>query len=336
MSDNPKVFISYSHQDKDYEKKVYEFANRLRMDGIDASVDLYVEAPIEGWPSWMEKQIMWADYVIVLASKSYHDKYYTNVNGKGVSWEVRMVYQSLYDENCETTKYIPAFFEDNDSEYILMSLKSFTYYNVSREDQYEKLYMRLCGVNKYQKPELGKLRVLEPKKQRTSMIVSTPDGFVTENDLNTRTNSVKSSVYYRAEFTKIMENLSILTKRNGLMGTVFRGMTEKTIDFSHHWERGKTKFASLLNETEELYRGISYLITPEAINDKLEAIISELNHARSVADTYKLQHMVYEYRGDASVLDDDLYCGYIEIMQRLPDEFESLSKEIRKVVGSNG
>lgn len=57
MAENPKVFISYSHQDAAYEKKVFEFANRLRTEGIDASIDLYEEAPKEGWPRWMENQI---------------------------------------------------------------------------------------------------------------------------------------------------------------------------------------------------------------------------------------------------------------------------------------
>lgn len=174
MADNPKVFISYSHQDEDYEKKVFDFANKLRTEGIDASIDLYEEAPKEGWPRWMENQIRWADFVIVLASKSYFDKCYTDVKGKGVSWEVNIVYQNLYDSNCETTKYIPAFFEDSESEYILTPLKPFTYYNVSKKDQYDKLYWRLRGVSKYQKPELGELRPLEPKEKKTSMFLSTP------------------------------------------------------------------------------------------------------------------------------------------------------------------
>lgn len=78
MSENPKVFISYSHQDEGYEKKVLSFANRLRSEGIDANIDLYEEAPKEGWPRWMENQILWADYVVVLASKSYYDKCYSD------------------------------------------------------------------------------------------------------------------------------------------------------------------------------------------------------------------------------------------------------------------
>ena len=95
MEENPKVFISYSHQDEAYEQRVLAFANKLRSEGIDTSIDLYEEAPKEGWPRWMENQIKWADYVIVVASKSYFDKCYGTNKGKGISWEVNIVYQLL-------------------------------------------------------------------------------------------------------------------------------------------------------------------------------------------------------------------------------------------------
>jgi len=55
MSTNPKVFISYSHQDAEHEAKVLNFSNKLRSEGIDANIDLYEESPSEGWPRWMEK-----------------------------------------------------------------------------------------------------------------------------------------------------------------------------------------------------------------------------------------------------------------------------------------
>ena len=174
MSENPKVFISYSHVDEAYEKKVLDFANKLRSEGIDASIDLYEDAPKEGWPRWMENQIRWADYVLVIASKSYYDKAYTDKKGKGISWEVNIVYQNLYDANAETSKYIPVFFDEADVEYILTPLKPFTYYNLSTTKGYDDLYWRLRGVSKIKKPELGKLRPLEPKKQKTSMFISTP------------------------------------------------------------------------------------------------------------------------------------------------------------------
>lgn len=45
MAENPKVFIPYSHQDEAYEQKVLVFANKLRSEGVDASIDLTKKPP---------------------------------------------------------------------------------------------------------------------------------------------------------------------------------------------------------------------------------------------------------------------------------------------------
>lgn len=185
MNKNPKVFISYSHQDVEYENKVLELSNRLRSEGIDANVDLYEDAPSEGWPCWMENQIRESDYVLVLCSKSYYDKFYSDTKGKGVTWEVSIIYQSLYDTNAETKKFIPVFFEAGEEQYIPTPIKSFTYYNVGTTEGYNKLYWRLRGVNKTEKPPLGRLRPL-PEKQRKTMFFSTPIDYDKWNDAQWR------------------------------------------------------------------------------------------------------------------------------------------------------
>lgn len=174
MTEHPKVFISYSHQDLDYEKRILEFANKLRSEGIDANVDLYEESPVEGWPRWMENQIRDSDFVLIINSKSYHDKCYSEImQGKGVSWEVNIVYQHIYDNNSHNEKFIPVYFDEKDIQYILTPLKPFTHYNVNKKNSFDNLYWRLRGVSKRNKPLLGELRPLEEKSQK-SMFVSSP------------------------------------------------------------------------------------------------------------------------------------------------------------------
>lgn len=172
-----KVFISYSHIDENYEKKILALANRLRTDGIDANVDLYVAAPKEGWQRWMENEIRDSDFVLIVSDSTYWKKCYNN-HAKGISWEVNLVYQLLYDKNSENTKFIPVFWNAGDDKYILTPLKSFTYYNIGTDKGYEDLKLRLLGLPKYNKPELGKinlhkLETLPSKKQRT-MFFTTP------------------------------------------------------------------------------------------------------------------------------------------------------------------
>lgn len=174
MSEHPKVFISYSHQNAEYENKILEFANHLRSKGIDANIDLYEEAPAEGWPRWMENQINKSDFVLVVNSKSYYEKCYSeSKEGKGISWEVNIVYQHIYDASTINTKFIPIFFEKEEEQYILTPLKSYTYYNVRKKEEFEKLYWRLRGISKTQKPPLGNLRPL-PEKEKKTMFFSSP------------------------------------------------------------------------------------------------------------------------------------------------------------------
>lgn len=184
MSENPKVFISYSHQNADYENKILEFANRLRAEGIDACIDLYEEAPAEGWPRWMENQINNSDFVLVVNSKSYFDKCYLR-SSKGVSWEVNIVYQHIYDSSSANIKFIPVFFDKEDEQYILTPLKPFTFYNVGEKDGFDKLYWRLRGVSKTNKPPLGALRAL-PEKKKRAMFFSTPIDLDKWNDAGWR------------------------------------------------------------------------------------------------------------------------------------------------------
>lgn len=172
MSDNPKVFISYCHINKDYEQKILAFANRLRNEGIDANVDLYEEAPAEGWQQWMENQIKKADFVLIVNSKNYYEKFYNN-QGKGISWEVNIIYQLLYDSVGKNTKFIPVYYGKNDIQYILTPLKSYTYYDIDDDEDFDSLYWRLRGVSKIEKPPLGVLRPLPEKKQKT-MFYSSP------------------------------------------------------------------------------------------------------------------------------------------------------------------
>lgn len=173
MDNNPRVFISYAHKNQAYEDKVLKLANKLRSEGIDAMIDQYEEAPSEGWPRWMEHQITESEFVLVLCEETYNRKLYSDKKGKGVVWEANIVYQMLYDSAAETNKFIAAFFDDDDQQYIPTPLKPYTYYNLSDEKQYERLYWRFRGVTNSKKPPLGELKPL-PEKKRKTMFFSSP------------------------------------------------------------------------------------------------------------------------------------------------------------------
>ena len=144
-----KVFISYAWEDESFSQAILEFSNKLRANGIDANIDQYEENPDMGWPIWMEQQIETSDYVLVVATKTYLDKFLQLQQGKGVSWEISSIYQSLYNLQGHNDKFIPIVFNEEDKKYIVKALQPYTNYNMTT--QFDKLANRIKELRKSKK-----------------------------------------------------------------------------------------------------------------------------------------------------------------------------------------
>ncbi|WP_374713384.1 toll/interleukin-1 receptor domain-containing protein [Symbiobacterium terraclitae] len=97
----PKVFISYSHDTEEHKRRVLDLANRLRREGIDCSLDRYEPFPSEGWPRWTERQIKWADYVLIVCTETYKRRVEGDEEpgrGLGATWEGRLITQAMYEQ----------------------------------------------------------------------------------------------------------------------------------------------------------------------------------------------------------------------------------------------
>lgn len=67
-----RVFISCSHDSDQHRERVLDLAQRLRGDGVDCTIDQFVNgSPPEGWPLWMERQVELADVVNVVAAEPH-------------------------------------------------------------------------------------------------------------------------------------------------------------------------------------------------------------------------------------------------------------------------
>lgn len=174
-----KVFISYAHESDQLSDKVLSFSNYLRSQGIDSEIDQYEEAPSEGWPKWMMRQIQEADYVLVVCSSLFYERANNTTScedGLGVKWETNLILQQLYSMSVNNEKFIPIIFNPSDKEFIILPLEPYTHYIISDEE--EKLKNRILGISKPIRPELGE--VTQPKaepealseKTRKSMFIS--------------------------------------------------------------------------------------------------------------------------------------------------------------------
>ena len=166
----PKVFISYSQDSDEHADRVLALADRLREDGIDASLDQYEAAPEEGWLRWMTKQIKAADFVLLVCTEVYYRRVMGEEEpgkGKGADREGLLIDEAIYDANGRIKKFIAVLLESAKETDIPDWLRPYTHHRVESDDGYEQLYRRLTHQHGTPKPELGKLKKLPARRRAT-------------------------------------------------------------------------------------------------------------------------------------------------------------------------
>ncbi len=164
----PKVFISYSHDSLEHMDRVLDISDRLRVEGIDCTIDQYEMSPARGWAHWTASQIEDADFVLVVCTEIYMRRFKGKEQtgtGLGVKWEGAVITQEIYSAEANNTKFIPILFAKGDSTYIPTILRSTTCYEVFLEKGYQDLYRHLTNQPHVLKPEIGMLRQLPPLKR---------------------------------------------------------------------------------------------------------------------------------------------------------------------------
>ncbi len=157
------VFISYSHEGEEHAARVLALSNRLIKDGIDCIIDQYDPHPAEDWPQWMSRQLREAEFVLIIFTETYLNRWdgtETPGIGKGVKWEVQEVRNYIYDDDSLIKRFIPVVFRAEDTAYIPVRFKGHTHYCFDSEENYETLYRRLTGQEKITKPPVGKKKKL--------------------------------------------------------------------------------------------------------------------------------------------------------------------------------
>lgn len=116
---NIQVFVRYAQETAAHRDRCRALADRLRDDGIDAWIDQYVPAPLEGWPRWMQQQIVAAKFVILVCTPTFRRRFEGNEApgvGNGATWEGLIANQMLHDTGALNEKLVPVLFEDSTLE----------------------------------------------------------------------------------------------------------------------------------------------------------------------------------------------------------------------------
>ena len=162
------VFISYSHDSDEHRERVLALSERLREDGIETLLDRYVNgSPKQGWPRWMLDQLDAADSVLVVCTETYYRRFRGHDEpgkGKGVDWEGALITQEIYDSRSQMLKFVPVFLSAAVHDWIPEPLRSVSYYAVTSENAYQRLYDFLLGQAGVEPQLVGPLKTRSRRK----------------------------------------------------------------------------------------------------------------------------------------------------------------------------
>lgn len=161
-----KVFVSYAWESTEHQEHVKQFTNRLRHDGLDATMDLFDPNPPEGLPQWMVNQIRRAGFVLMVITETYRKRFEGDEEpgkGKGVKWEGGIVTRAIYDSEFMNRKFLPVVFGRKQADHMPAILVGNTYYDVTDPARLEALVRLMTDQPAHVPAPLGKVPHLPPK-----------------------------------------------------------------------------------------------------------------------------------------------------------------------------
>lgn len=130
----PRVFLSYSHDSAEHRQNIADFAQQLRLHGIDARLDQFVEnQPPLSWPRWMTDEIKTADFVLLVFTENYARRFEGKEqvgHGLGSAWEGSIITSEIYFNVTDRVKFIPVVIESGNARLISDPLSLTTFYEV--------------------------------------------------------------------------------------------------------------------------------------------------------------------------------------------------------------
>jgi len=261
----PKVFISYSHDTSEHKSDILALASRLRNDGIDCEIDQFINgAPPEGWIRWMERQIEWAEFVLVVCTESYLQRFKgeDRLGGRGVNFEGLLISQTLYDDFLENTKFLPVIPEHGSIDHVPLILKRGSTYKINSD--YERLCRVLTKQPEVVKPPIGKRMVLPPINHRAEI-----DRVSIEKIQITAANQPVNEIGQQSR-GKLINNLAAQFQRPELLTliTEFVELIDDHFDtaFSSHQTDYKHFATYLVNQADDERRRRQVLILLDALD----------------------------------------------------------------------
>lgn len=152
--EHPKVFISYSWEDKEHKEWALKLVDRLIGDGVDAHIDQYELSHGDRLPQFMEQEIVNADYVLIICTPNYKEK--ADNRKSGVGYEGHIISDELMQGHNEK-KFIPIIRKGGIRESFPIYLAGKLGIDFKDDSKFEVNYEDLLATiyGKRKKPQLG-------------------------------------------------------------------------------------------------------------------------------------------------------------------------------------
>ena len=117
----------------------------------------------------MLNQIDDASYVLVVCTETYNARFRGKEKagtGKGAKWEGAIITQELYGAEQNNPRFIPILLTPGDEQHIPILLQGVTYYDLSTNEGYLRLFRRLTQQLEMRVPPVGPVRTLADSTTR--------------------------------------------------------------------------------------------------------------------------------------------------------------------------
>ena len=153
----PRVFVSYSHDNKMHVRWVLKLATNCIENGVNILLDLWDLHPGDDVAEFMERSIAESKRVLVICTPNYVCK--ANDGTGGVGYEKTIITGEIV-RNIGTKKFIPLLRESSEeTDTLPRSLSSRLYIDFRDEQKFDEsldvLLREIHGFPEYEKPEIG-------------------------------------------------------------------------------------------------------------------------------------------------------------------------------------
>jgi hypothetical protein len=149
---------------EEHRQRVGALADKLRTWGVDCEIDQYEMSPPGGWAQWSERKIEESDFVLIVCTKSYRQRFMGEERkgiGLGGRWEGWIIRQEIYESAQETGKFVPVLVDAADEQNIPPPLRGRTYFTPSDSEDLHRAYRLITNQPNKERPSLGTPVALE-------------------------------------------------------------------------------------------------------------------------------------------------------------------------------